>query len=95
MLTLKQLPTWQKYIAIGAIAIVAFWLLVVLQVQSILIPNYVTEEVTIVSKTSTTCVVETADEFLVTIKNCEGEIGQKITATYDANVKERALLFAP
>ena len=95
MMTLKQFPTWQKYTAIGAIAIASFWLLGVLQVQNVFVPNYVTEKVTIVSKTHTTCVVETADEFLVTIKNCEGKIGQKITATYDENVKERSLLFAP
>jgi hypothetical protein len=57
-----------------------------------LIPNYVTETVTIVYKDDQgRCVAQTADNFLVPIGKCDANQGDTITAEYDAKIKERLI----
>ncbi len=54
-----------------------------------LIPNTVTEMVTVREVDQTGCYVETADHFVIHIPPCHAQVGQNITATFDAKVRER------
>jgi hypothetical protein len=54
-----------------------------------LIPNMVTEEVTVKSSDQSGCYVETHDHFVIKIPPCNAQPGQNITATFDAKVRDR------
>ena len=54
-----------------------------------LIPNTVTEVVTVRQSDSSGCYVETKDHFVVKVPPCNAQPGQNITATFDAKVRER------
>lgn len=54
-----------------------------------LIPNMVTETVTVRSSDPSGCYVETHDHFVIKIPPCNAQPGQNITATFDAKVRER------
>ncbi|MGI0087495.1 MAG: hypothetical protein ACREBI_06005 [Nitrosotalea sp.] len=67
-------------IAIMTTAVFPFWNL---------IPNTVTEEVTVRSADQNGCYVETHDHFVIKIPPCNAQPGQNITATFDAKVRDR------
>ncbi len=54
-----------------------------------LLPNYVTESVTVMTSDSSGCIVETSDKYDVKIGPCHAKPGDVITVTYDAKIKER------
>lgn len=54
-----------------------------------LIPNTVTETVTVRAVDQSGCYVETHDHFVVHIPPCNAQPGQNITASFDAKVRER------
>jgi hypothetical protein len=55
-----------------------------------LIPSYVTETVTVIYKDDQgRCVVQTLDNFLVPIGQCDANPGDTISAEYDIKIKER------
>ncbi len=54
-----------------------------------LIPNTVTEMVTVKQSDAGGCYVETKDHFVVHIPPCNAKPGQNITASFDGKVRER------
>ena len=54
-----------------------------------LIPNTVTETVTVKEVDQNGCYVETGDHFVIHVPPCHAQVGQNITATFDAKVRER------
>ena len=54
-----------------------------------LIPNTVTETVTVREVDSSGCWVETQDHFVVHVPPCHAQPGDNVTATFDAKVRER------
>ncbi|MDE1830501.1 MAG: hypothetical protein KGI25_09280 [Thaumarchaeota archaeon] len=54
-----------------------------------LIPNTVTETVTVREVDQSGCYVETSDHFVIHVPPCHAQVGQNITATFDAKVRER------
>lgn len=58
-------------------------------------PDEVTERVKVVAIIESGCIVETMDGFPMNIGPCDGKPGEMIIATYDAKIKERALLMNP
>lgn len=60
-----------------------------------LIPSMVTETGTIVFKSESGCVVETTDNFLVSVDTCDGNVGDTTHITFDVKIKQRARAFLP
>ena len=58
-------------------------------------PDEVTEKVKIIANTQDGCIAESFDGFAVNIGECDAKPGEVIVATYDAKVKERAILMNP
>jgi flagellar basal body-associated protein FliL len=58
-------------------------------------PNQVTEMVKVVAVTESGCIAETMDGFAINIGPCNAQPGERIMATYDAKVKERAAAMNP
>ncbi|MCV0372394.1 MAG: hypothetical protein K5793_02440 [Nitrosarchaeum sp.] len=58
-------------------------------------PDEVTERVMVVANTVDGCIVQTMDNFAINIGQCDAEDGEVIVATYDAKIKERAILMNP
>ncbi len=54
-----------------------------------LIPNTVSETVTVRQVDSSGCWVETKDHFVIHVPPCNAQPGQNVTATFDAKVRER------
>jgi hypothetical protein len=54
-----------------------------------LIPNMVTEVVTVKAVDQSGCYVETHDHFVIKIPPCNAQPGQNITATFDGKVRDR------
>jgi len=58
-------------------------------------PDEVTEKVKVIADTDDGCIAESFDGFAVNIGPCDAEPGEIIVATYDAKIKERAILMNP
>ena len=58
-------------------------------------PDEVTEKVKVIAITEDGCIAESFDGFAVNIGQCDAEAGDVIVATYDAKIKERAILMNP
>ena len=58
-------------------------------------PDEITERVKVITNTENGCIVETMDNFAINIGSCDAQSGETIVATYDAKIKERALLMNP
>ena len=58
-------------------------------------PDEVTEQVKVIANTEDECIAESFDGFAVNIGPCDAKAGEVIVATYDAKVKERAMLMNP
>ena len=58
-------------------------------------PDEVTEQVKVVANTEDGCIAESFDGFAVNIGPCDAKAGDVIVATYDAKIKERAILMNP
>ncbi len=54
-----------------------------------LIPNMVTETVTVKAVDQGGCYVQTHDGFVIKIPPCNAQPGQNITATFDGKVRDR------
>lgn len=82
--------TVKAFVAVAGIAIGLF-----VYLSWYVSPDEVTERVEVVANTSDGCVVETFDGFSINIGNCDSQPGDIIVATYDAKIKERAMLMNP
>lgn len=58
-------------------------------------PDEITEKVEVIANTVDGCIVETFDNFAINIGPCDAQSGEFIIATYDAKIKERAILMNP
>ena len=58
-------------------------------------PDEVTEKVKVIANTEDGCIAESFDGFAINIGDCDAKAGDVIVATYDAKVKERAILMNP
>ena len=76
-----------------AVAVVASGLFVYLMWY--VSPDEVTERVEVIANTADGCIVETFDNFSINIGPCDAQAGDTIVATYDAKIKERAILMNP
>jgi len=82
--------TIQIFIAVAVIGIGLF-----VYLKWYVSPDEVTEKVEVIANTGDGCIVETFDNFAVNIGPCDAQPGEIIVATYDAKIKERALLMNP
>ena len=61
-----------------------------------LIPEQVTETVEIVYKDKAgNCVIETSDQYLIPIGECEENVGDTVSMTYDEKTKTRITRYLP
>ena len=58
-------------------------------------PDEVTEKVKVIANTEDGCIAESFDGFAINIGQCDAQAGDVIVATYDAKIKERAILMNP
>ncbi len=87
---------WQPmFFGLGMVAIVAVMMTMVWPVWN-LIPQYVTEDVKVVSVDNGACYADTQDNYLVKlVGSCDAQPGQHIMGTYDVKVKQRMHTFLP
>ena len=84
--------TKEKGIALAAVAAVIVMATAVFPFWNLL-PRNVTESVTVHTVDQTGCTVETSDHFIVKLDSCNGKPGDKITATFDGKIRDRAKAF--
>ncbi|MGH1522054.1 MAG: hypothetical protein ACRBB2_06825 [Nitrosopumilus sp.] len=82
--------TIQVFIGVIVIATVLF-----LYLTWYVSPDDVTEKVKVIANTEDGCIAESDDGFAVNIGKCDARAGDIIVATYDAKIKERAILMNP
>ncbi len=92
----NQTKNLQPVFAVGVmLAIVVLMMTMVWPVWN-LFPQYVTENVKLVSVDSSGCWADTQDNYLVKLVNsCSVQPGQHIMGTYDVKVKQRMHTFLP
>jgi hypothetical protein len=79
----------ERLLAYGAIAAAIIIMSTIVFPFWNLIPNMVTEKVRVVYVDGGKCTVETNDGYDIRGIPCNAKIGDNITATYDAKVKDR------
>lgn len=79
----------EKLLAVGAIATAIVIMTTLVFPFWNLIPNMVTEKVRVVYVEAGKCTAETNDRFIIRDIPCNAKIGDNITASYDAKIKDR------
>ncbi|MDE1724488.1 MAG: hypothetical protein KGH76_01155 [Thaumarchaeota archaeon] len=79
----------EKLLAVGAIAAAVVVMATIVFPFWNLIPSMVTEKVHVVYVEAGKCTAETNDGYIIRDIPCNAKIGDNITATYDAKVKDR------
>jgi len=79
----------EKLLAVGAIVGAILVMSTIVFPFWNLIPNMVTEKLRVVYVEAGKCTAETSDGYVIRNIPCDAKIGDNITASYDAKVKER------
>ncbi|MEO9308355.1 conserved exported hypothetical protein [Nitrosotalea sinensis] len=79
----------EKLLAVGAIVAAVVVMATIVFPFWNLIPSMVTETVHVVYVEAGKCTAETNDGYIIRDIPCNAKIGDNITATYDAKVKDR------
>ena len=77
----------------GAIILVAIF--AVFYLMWFTSPNYVVQNVTVITNTADGCIAETMDGFSVNIGPCDAQPDDIISAKYDTNILKREIAMNP